>query len=126
MAANVRIVRPPDFLRAHPDGRADLEAGERLLAEIAQAALKLDDFCLLVDVRDTTGQLSPDDQLQLATSLLRYGGTFLRKTAILCPRERFDHARFFGMLAGNHGFRHIRAFIDYESAMEWLLNPAAG
>ncbi|WP_298930360.1 hypothetical protein [uncultured Ramlibacter sp.] len=123
MPSNIQIVRSPDFLRVRSDGRADLEAGKKLLAGIAEAALRLDDYCLMVDMRDTSGQLSPDDQLELAGSLLRYGGTFLHKTAILCPRERFDHARFFSMLAGNHGFRRIRAFFDYEVAMEWLLDP---
>ena len=52
------------------------------------------------------------------------GPTFLRKTAVLCPRERFDNARFFSLLAASHGFRGVRAFLAYEDAMEWLL--AAG
>jgi len=125
MPANLRVVRTPDFLRVRSDGRADLEAGKKLLAEIAEAVAPLGDYCLLVDLRDGTGQLSPDEQLELAGALLCYGGTFMHKTAILCPRERFDHARFFSMLAGLHGFRRIRAFFDYEAAMEWLLDPLA-
>jgi hypothetical protein len=45
----------------------------------------------------------------------------MRKTAVLCPRERFDNAKLFSLLAGNRGFRQFRAFLSYEDAMEWLL-----
>jgi hypothetical protein len=67
------------------------------------------------------GQLTPDEACELAGSLDQYRGTFLRKTAVLTPRERFDNAKLFSLLAGSHGFRHIRAFLNYEDAMEWLL-----
>ena len=35
MAANVKVIHHSDFVRARPDGKADLAEGERLLAAIA-------------------------------------------------------------------------------------------
>ena len=42
-----------------------------------------------------------------------------RKTAVLCPLERFDHVKFFALCSERHSIR-IRAFVTYEQAMDWL------
>lgn len=124
MTTNVRVIHPKDFLRARADGRVDLETGKKLLADVASAAAPLENYEVLIDIRDAVGQLTPDEVNELAGSLIQFRETFLRKTAVLCPRERFDNARFFSLLAASHGFRRIRAFVTYEDAMEWLLAPA--
>ena len=123
MSNHVRVIHPSDFLRAHPDGRADLESGKALLAKVAEAAAPLESFQVLIDIRDVVGRLTPDELHELAGSLIGFRGTFLRRTAILCPRERFDNARFFALLAASYGFTRLRAFLEYEDAMEWLLAP---
>ena len=58
---------------------------------------------------------------KVAAVLADHGPAFLHKTAVLCPRERFDNARFFSLLAASHGFSRVRAFLAYEDAMEWLM-----
>ena len=121
MSTNIRVIQTSDFLRARADGRVDLEKARSLLAEVAAAAAPLDEYQVLIDIRDVVGQLTPDEVCELAGSLDQFRSTFLRKTAVLCPRERFDNARLFSLLAGSHGFRSIRAFFSYEDAMEWLL-----
>ena len=121
MSTNVRVVHPSDFLRARADGRVDLEAGKQLLAQVATAAAPLERYQVLIDIRDALGQLTPEDLHELAGSLQGFGDAFLRKTAVLCPRDRFDNARFFSLLAASHGFRRVRAFLTYEDAMEWLM-----
>jgi hypothetical protein len=123
MSTNVRVIHSADFLRARADGRIDLEQGRILLGQIAQAAAGLERFEVLVDIRNAVGQLSADDLHELAGSLVVFRDTFLNKTAVLCPRERFDNARFFTLLAASYGFNRIRAFLSYEDAMEWLLAP---
>ena len=123
MSNHVRVIHSSDFLRAHPDGRADLESGKALLARVAQAAAPLESFQVLIDIRDVVGNLTPDELHELAGSLISFRSTFLRRTAILCPRERFDNARFFALLAASYGFTRLRAFLEYEDAMEWLLAP---
>jgi hypothetical protein len=46
--------------------------------------------------------------------------SFSPKTAVLCPRERFDYGEFFALCAESKGFE-VRAFTSYEEAFEWLL-----
>jgi len=123
MSTNVRVIQHSDFLRARADGRADLEMAKSLLERVAATAEPLDEYEVLIDIRDVVGKLTADDVCELAGSLGQFRGTFLRKTAILCPRERFDNSKVFSLLAGSHGFRRVRAFLTYEDAMEWLLAP---
>jgi hypothetical protein len=97
MAANVKVIRARDFVRAQPGGHANLEQAEQLLKDIALAVWRL------------------------AERLVRFRKTFAHRNAILCPIEKFDHTRFFALCAENHGF-NIQAFSSYEEAMEWLLD----
>jgi hypothetical protein len=120
MPTNVKIIRSHDFVRARPDGHAYLDKAEELLHEIAQAGHGLEDFEVLVDTRDVSGELSATDLWTLAERLIRYRGAFAQRTAILCPLERFDHARFFALCAEHNGF-NIQAFSSYEEAMEFLI-----
>lgn len=125
MGISVRVIPSSDFLRARTDGRVDLDAGKQLLAGLADAAAALEQYQVLIDIRNAVGRLSPDELHELAGTLINFRNTFLHRTAVLCPRERFDNARFFSMLAASYGFGRIRAFLSYEDAMEWLLGPDA-
>ena len=120
MSTNVKVIPARDFIRARPDGHAYLDKAEELLAEIAHAGEGLDDFAILVDTRDISGQLTATELWTLAEKLVKFRHTFARRTAVLCPLEKFDHTRFFALCAENHGF-NIRAFTSYEDAMEWLI-----
>ena len=120
MPAQIKVISAGDFIRAKPTGEFDLEASEQLLAGIAKAGEALDDFDILVDTREAQGVLSATDLWFLADKLVHYRRTFARKTAVLCPLEKFDRARFFAMCAESRGF-NMRAFADYEHAMEWLI-----
>jgi hypothetical protein len=51
---------------------------------------------------------------------VRFRNNFARRTAILCPLEKFDRSRFFALCAENRGF-NIQVFTSYEEAMEWLI-----
>jgi hypothetical protein len=120
MATNVKVIHPTEFVRARPDGEVDLETSKRMLGELAAAGSRVEQFHVLIDIRNVSGRLTADNLHELASSLPGYGETFLRRTALLCPRERFDSARLFSLLAAGHGFRQLRAFLTYEDAMEWL------
>jgi hypothetical protein len=121
MAANVKVIRARDFVRAQPDGHANLEHAEQLLKDIALAGEGLEAFDVLVDTREVAGGLSATELWRLAERLVRFRKTFAHRTAIICPIEKFDHTRFFALCAENHGF-NIQAFSSYEEAMEWLLD----
>ena len=58
------------------------------------------------------------DLWYLAAQLSKVDETFSRKTAVLCPRERFDKAAFFALCAQNRGFP-VRAFTSFEDAIAW-------
>lgn len=120
MPTNVKVIPARDFIRARPDGHAFLDKAEELLAQIAQAGTGLDDFAVLVDTRKVSGSLSATDLWRLAETLLKFRRTFERRTAVLCPEEKFDRTQFFALCAENQGF-NIRAFTSYEEAMEWLI-----
>ena len=110
-----------DLVRASPEGPRDtFEDVEELLKAIAAVGAGLEDFQVLVDTRDVTVGPKVSELWLVARTLSRYRGKLGRKTAILCPRERFDHARFYAKCAENEGF-NVRAFMSYEDAMEWLL-----
>jgi hypothetical protein len=118
--ARVKVIHGRDFIRAQPEGVLQIEDSLRLLLEIAAAAADLKEHDVVLDMRHVDSQLSAADLWTLSQKLAEYRNVFTRKTAVLCPLERFDKARFFAMSAENQGF-NIRAFTAYESAMEWIL-----
>jgi len=127
MATNIRIIHAHDFIRVTPDGRLDLETSKRLLAEVATAAGPLHDYEILVDTRKAQPEMSIGDLWYLATDtwylaakLVNARGRFPKKTAVLCPLQRFDHASFFALCAQNTGL-NVQAFSSFEDAIEWLI-----
>jgi hypothetical protein len=72
MATNVRVIRLSDFLRANAEGRVDLEAAKGLLRKVATAAASLQDYEVLIDIRDVVGRLTTDDVQELAESLVEF------------------------------------------------------
>ena len=121
MATNIRVIHAHDFVRATEDVEIDFEKSRKLLIEVAEAAATLVDYEIILDTRKAQGELSVTDLWYLATELSNLGKAFYRKTAVLCPLERFDSAKFFELCAHNRGLR-VRAFTSYEEAMEWLMS----
>ncbi len=120
MATNLRIIRARDFIKATPDGQLDLEQSKKILMEIAAAVAPLADYEIIIDVRKSQTSMSVTDLWYLAAELGNLGRAFYRKTAVLCPLERFDLAEFFALCAQNRGLR-VNAFTSFEAAIEWLL-----
>lgn len=120
MPRNIKVINGPEFIRAQPEGRANLDEAEAMLKEIAEAGEGLEDFHVLVDVRRVSGALEPAELWHLAQKLVSYRRTFGHRTAVLCPLEKFDNARFFALCAENKGI-NVHAFTSYEDAMEWLI-----
>jgi hypothetical protein len=120
MPTNIRIIRAHEFIKATPEGQLDLQNAKELLIEIAAASGPSFDYEVLIDTRKAQAELSITDLWYLATELSTFRKAFSRKTAVLCPSERFDYAGFFALCAQNIGFR-IRAFTSFENAIEWLV-----
>jgi hypothetical protein len=121
MPATIKVIQARDFLKVTSSGDSiDLEKSKKALLDIAAAAASLNDFHILIDTRKAqSSKLSVVDLWHLAGELSDHGKAFLRKTAVLCPAERFDRAKFFALCAANRGFR-VESFISFEEAMEWL------
>ena len=122
MALKIKVITGTDFIEVTPEGVINLTTSKQLLTAIAKAENAPVDYELLIDFRDTRGDLSVLDVYQLAAELILYGDTFRRKVALLVlPGINFDRASFFETCSHNRGFS-VNAFMDYEKAMRWLLS----
>ena len=120
MATNIRIIHAHDFIKATTEGTLDLESSKKLLVEFAADPSTSSDHEILLDTRKAQSEMSATDLWYLAAELISFRKALSRKTAVLCPLERFDHAAFFALCAQNKGFR-VRAFTSFEEAMDWLM-----
>lgn len=116
----LQIIKAGDFLKSTPTGNLDLKASSQILAQIASASDHVQDYSVLIDLRDARSQLSTADIYELATELVKYDETFQRKTAILTHGVNGqEQAKFFETVAQNRGFK-VKAFSDFENAISWL------
>jgi DNA-binding response OmpR family regulator len=114
------IVKGGEFIVSTPSGELDMNTSAEGLAEIAELGSDLQNYVVLIDLRDVKSRLSTSEIYQLATELVKYGETFYRKTAVLARAdEDFDQATFFETVARNRGFR-VRAFTVFEDSIVWL------
>ena len=121
MAANIRIVHAHEFIKATPQGRLDFEETKKVLVEIALASGPLGDYEVILDTRHAQSEMSATDLWYLAVELSKFRKAFSRKTAVLCPLERFEYAKFFALCAANRGFQ-VSAFTSFGDAMDWLIS----
>jgi hypothetical protein len=120
MPTDIRIIHAHEFVRATADGELDFETSKKALVEIALATAHLVDSEILLDTRKAKSRMSVTDLWYLAAGLSTLGKAFFRKTAVLCPVERFDYAEFFALCADNRGLR-VQAFKSFEDAIDWLI-----
>lgn len=121
MSTDIRIIHAHDFIKAVPEGQLDLEKSKKLLMEIASASTPLADYEIILDTRKAQTELSITDLWYLAAELSKLREAFFpKKTAVLCPLEKFDHAGFFALCSKNRGFQ-VMAFTSFEDAIEWLI-----
>lgn len=124
MPTNIKIIHAHEFLRATPEGKLDFNAMENVLKEIASAEAPAFNYDVILDTRKTQSVLSVAELWHLAAELSSLRKAFSRKTAVLCPEERFDSAQFFALCAQNRGLQ-IMAFTSFEAAIDWLLGEGS-
>jgi len=120
MPTDIRIIHAHDFIKATLEGQLDFERSKEALLEIAATSSALADYEIILDTRKTQSIMSVIDLWYLALELKKLGEAFSRKTAVLCPLEEFDSAKFFATCAQNRHLQ-IRAFTSFEDAIEWLV-----
>jgi uncharacterized protein YfeS len=125
MPTDIRIIQAHDYLKVTPEGKLDLKASKELLMEIASSMGYLAEYEILVDTRKAQTEMSESDLSYLASDLINFDQTFHQKTALLCPAERINRAKFFALFAQNQGYR-VEAFDSFEEAIGWLISNATG
>ena len=130
MPYNLQVIRVSDFIRLNTKGEYDQEQTRRALSDIAAACVRSGIDSALIDIRDARSDMRMDDLYQLALAFKTMGFRKTHRLAILYRSfsgERVDffamrpgeRAEFFAMCASEGGW-NVRAFEDYEHAMEWL------
>ena len=120
MNLNTQLVRQSDYIKTAPTGELDMASTRQLLLTLAAASSSGQERPMLVDTRKTSSILKKSDVFELASTLIEYGKTFRRKTAILArDDESFDRANFFELVARNRGY-NVNAFTSFEEAIIWL------
>lgn len=120
MPTDIRVIHASDFIIATPQGKLDFERAKKLLVDIMSASAPLVDYEIIVDTRHAQSELTALDLWQLVIEIFNFRLPLARKTAVLCPTERFDKAEFFALCAKNRGFL-VMPFISFEDAIEWLI-----
>lgn len=120
MPTDIKLIHAHEFVRATSEGELDFETSKEALIEIASATTDLVEYEILLDTRKTQLRMSVTDLWYLAAELSKLHQAFSqKKTAVLCPVERFDYAAFFALCSKNRGFR-VMAFTSFEDAINWL------
>ncbi len=120
MPTDIKIIHAHDFIKVTPAGQFDFEKSKNILIEIASASVPMVAYDIILDARKAQMEMSVADLWHLAAELDKLRQTFSRKTAVLCPSERFDNAGFFALCAQNRGF-NVKPFTSFEDAIEWLI-----
>lgn len=125
MELNLRIVKGKDIIRVTDQGDIDFERAKRLISEICSQENLPDHYVILIDVRKTHSKLSTTNIWYFAAEFDKHRNILQKRSAILVPLEDFDSAKFFELCAANRGFT-VNAFIDFEEAVTWLMEPPGG
>ena len=120
LVTNIRIIHASDFIRVTPEGQLDFEKSKKLLKEIESASDSLVDYHIILDTRKAEVEISVGELWHLAAEISKFPKVFSRKTAILCPVEGFDLAKFLALCVQNRGLE-IKAFTSFEDTIEWLM-----
>ena len=125
MNLNIQLIQYSDFIRTTPTGELDLESTRGLMTALAESVDQNSTYPMLIDVRQTSSLLQKLDIFELASSLMQYGSTFRRRTAILTrDDDSYDRAAFFELVAHNRGY-YVNAFSNFEEAIMWLAQEEA-
>ncbi len=115
-----KIISANEFLKAKPSGEFDHEESKKMLVEIATLIESPANCEVLLDFRETYGNLTFFDIYEFVAELGKHRSTFRNKTAVLSRDDRqFDNAKFMELCAKNRGFQ-VKVFTNFEETIDWL------
>jgi hypothetical protein len=119
MAYNLQVVKTSDFVRMDGKGNLDLVESRRALERIAKTCIERGASCALLDVRKVHSDLKYEDLYTLITAFNAMGFRKDHRLAILHRYSGGEKADFFALCASTRGW-NVRAFDNYEEAIEWF------
>ncbi|GAK53032.1 hypothetical protein U14_04291 [Candidatus Moduliflexus flocculans] len=119
MPYHVTIIHAREFMQVTAEGTLNYEETKRQLLQCASLAISQSDSGVLIDTRAAHSVLSETNLWYLAAEFGKQLSLAGFKIAVLCPRERFDHAKFLELCSQNRGL-NVMAFTSFEEAITWL------
>lgn len=121
MHVNYKVIQSKEFIRANPNGLTDIAQSRQLLSQLADILVAGGGkYELLLDIRNTFGNLTHDEVWQLVEDLGQHREAFHAKIAILArDDEQFNRAVFAELCATITGFS-VKAFKEFEDAINWI------
>lgn len=121
MSDRIKLYHIRDFIRMTESGELDRDRSIKLVRELATSANFHKDHNIMLDLRETHGQASLSDLIEISTEFASYHKLFRNKIAVLIPNteERLQLANRFKTCMDMQGFL-FEQFTDFEAAIEWL------
>src|SRR5258708_2858711 len=120
MDVSIRIIQAKEFIHSTVSGQLDPTRSKMILVQLAYANRPLTHRDILLDLRESSSELSDADVTLLVSVMLDHRDAFAGKLAILlAPEASFARAAFMELYAHNRGFQ-VGVFIEFEAAIYWL------
>ena len=119
MPLELQIIRAREFVRLGAEGQFDFESTRAVLKTLADACRKRGIERALVDVRETSSNLTPNDLAALVNAFSEVGFSKQLRLAVLHGGDQEYRAKLFAFISALRGWT-VRAFENFEEALEWL------
>lgn len=119
MPLELQIIRAREFVRLGTEGQFDFESTRALLKTLADACRKRGIERALVDVRESSSNLTPNDLAALVNAFTEVGFSKGLRLAVLHGGDQEYRARLFAFISKLRGWK-VQAFEQFEEALEWL------
>jgi hypothetical protein len=119
MPLELQIIRAREFVRLSAEGQFDFESTRAVLKTLADACRKRGIERALVDVRETSSNLTPNDLAALVNAFSEVGFSNRLRLAVLHGGDQEYRARLFAFISALRGWK-VQAFEQFQEALEWL------
>ena len=121
MPSNIKVYRVGDIIRMTESGELDLDRSIDIVRQLATEANYHQDHNVILDLRETSVNVSMGDIIQISMEFASYHQVFKNKIAVIIPdtEERLKIATRFKTCMDMQGFQ-FEQFTDFEAAIEWL------
>lgn len=122
MAFHISISRFPGFVELGVSGQADIRNFVEMVETVEQETVYWSDRRVLVDLREITGALQPEEQVFLGEFVAQNLPHLDRIASVVRPDEITRNSENAAQGMG----KQLRVFIDREEAAAWLTADMAG